>query len=178
MESSFLSLQCFLHFFIWSVNYSRDFSVTLSVSKLYELSLWIMELISEISSNISINLYLTPCSIAIYGKFYLYCLYHFRLFLACKNLVHELCITFLLLFKLFLLASKLYDSSQNFFSDMLKIWTKVYIWELLVLLLIESSIPTFQYFFSIFHLVCKFLKSLFLSFFCWSANCMSWVFES
>ena len=55
-------------------------SVTLSVSKLYELSLWIIEHTSEMSRNVSINLYLRPCSIAIYGKFYLYCLYHLRLF--------------------------------------------------------------------------------------------------
>ena len=39
-----------------------------------------MEHTSEMSRNVSINLYLRPCSIAIYGKFYLYCLYHLRLF--------------------------------------------------------------------------------------------------
>ena len=91
------------------------------------------------SSNVSINLYLRPCSIAIYGKFYLYCLYHLRLFCSvnCENLVCKLCITFgsvkihthclywnsfstgingkiifncLLLFKPLLLVSKLYES--------------------------------------------------------------------
>ena len=68
-------------FFIWSVNCSRGFfRATLSVSKLYELSFWIIEHISEMSNKVSINLYLRPCSIAIYGKFYLHCLYHFRLF--------------------------------------------------------------------------------------------------
>ena len=39
-----------------------------------------MEHASEMSRNVSINLYLRPCSIAIYEKFYLYCLYHLRLF--------------------------------------------------------------------------------------------------
>ena len=48
------------------------------------------------SRSLSINLYLRPCSIAIYGKFYLYCLYHLRLFWSvnCENLVCKLCITF------------------------------------------------------------------------------------
>ena len=63
---------------LWIVQ--ETFSATLSVSKLYELSLWIIEHTSEMSRNVSINLYLRPCSIAIYGKFYLYCLYHLRLF--------------------------------------------------------------------------------------------------
>ena len=58
-----------------------------SVSKLYELRLWIIEHILEMSSDVSINLYLRPCTIAIFGKFYLYCLYQFRLFwsINCKN---------------------------------------------------------------------------------------------
>ena len=63
------------------------FSATLSVSKLYELSLLIIEHISEMPTNISINLHLRPCSIALYEKFYLYCL-------NCINLVYKLCITF------------------------------------------------------------------------------------
>ena len=54
------------------------FSAILSVSKLYELSL--IEHISEMSSNVSINLYLRPCTIAVYGKFCLYYLYHLRHF--------------------------------------------------------------------------------------------------
>ena len=74
------SLIIFLLFFFWSVNCSREFSATLSVSKLYELSLWIIEHISEMFSKVSINLYLRFCSIAIYEKFYFYCFYHFRLF--------------------------------------------------------------------------------------------------
>ena len=32
------------------------------------------------SRSLTINLYLRPCSLAIYGNFYLYCLYIFRLF--------------------------------------------------------------------------------------------------
>ena len=55
-------------------------SVTLSVSKLYELSLWIIEHILEMSSNVNINLYFRPCSNAIYEKFFLYCLYNFKIF--------------------------------------------------------------------------------------------------
>ena len=41
---------------------------------------------------------------------------------------------------------------------------------------IRSSIPNFQYFFSVFHLVSKLLKSLF-SHFLLLSNCMSWVFD-
>ena len=63
---------------LWIVQ--GTFSATLSVSKLYELRLWIIEHISEMSSNLTINLYLRPCSIAIYEKFCLYCLYHLRHF--------------------------------------------------------------------------------------------------
>ena len=37
--------------------------------------------ISEISRSWSINSYLRPCSVAIYGKFYMYCLHYFKLFL-------------------------------------------------------------------------------------------------
>ena len=141
------------------------------------MSLWIMEHTSEMSRNISINLYLRPCGIAIYGKFYLYCLYHLRLFCSvnCENLVYKLCITFwkcqdtqtlfileciqywhkwkdyfqlLLFFKPFFLVSKLYELSQQipqFFSGMLRNWGKVYIWGILVLQFMESSIPNFQY---------------------------------
>ena len=72
------------------------FSATLSVSKLHELNLWIIEHISEVSKNVSIILYLRTYIIAIYRKFYLYCLYHARLLWSvnCKNLVYKLCITF------------------------------------------------------------------------------------
>ena len=58
-----------------------------------------MEHTSEMPHNVSINLYLRPCSIAIYGKFSLYCLYHLRLFWSvnCENLVCKLCITSILL---------------------------------------------------------------------------------
>ena len=44
-----------------------------------------------------------------------------------------------------LLVSKLYEASHwipQFFSDMLGNWGKVYIWGLLVLSFMESSIPT------------------------------------
>ena len=100
MKSSFLTLwYIFSLFFIWSVNCSREgrFQLLLSVSKLYELSLWITEHISEMYSNVTINLYLRPCSIAIYGQFSLYCLYRFRLFfwsILRQNLAYKLCITF------------------------------------------------------------------------------------
>ena len=86
----------YIFFFIWSINCIRNFSLTLPVSKLYELSLWIMEHTSEMLRNVSINLYLRPCGIAIYGQFYMYSLYRLRLFWSvnCENLVCKLCITF------------------------------------------------------------------------------------
>ena len=73
-----------------------SFSTALSVSKLYALGLWIIEHISEVSKNVSINSYLRPYSIAIHGKFYLYCLYHLRFLSSvnCKNLICKLCIPF------------------------------------------------------------------------------------
>ena len=101
-----------------------------------------MEHTSEMSRNVSINLYLRPCSIAIYGKFYLYCLYHLRLFsglqivkiLSVIYVLHfgsvkihkyylywsvfstdingNIIFNCLLLFKPFLLVSKLHESSQ------------------------------------------------------------------
>ena len=48
-----------------------------------------MEHTLEMPRNVSINLYLRPCRIAIYGKFYLYYLYHLRLFwsVTCENVV-------------------------------------------------------------------------------------------
>ena len=98
MESSIPTLQyLFKLFFIWSVNCSSHFfSPFLLVSKLYELSLWVIELISEMSSNVSINLYSRPFSIAIYGKFCLCFLYYSDFFWSvnCTNLVCKLDITF------------------------------------------------------------------------------------
>ena len=142
------------------------------------LNLWIMKHISKMSRNVSINLYLRPCSIAIYGKFYLYCLHYLRLFWSvnCETLsvyyvlhfgsvkIHKHCLYWnvfstdiigkiilncLLLFKPFLLVNYVSWVSKfhNFFSDMLRNWGKVYIWGILLLSFMESSIPTFQYFF-------------------------------
>ena len=68
--------------FIWSVNCSRDFLETLCQSVNCMSSVY--EDISEMSSNVSINLYLRPCSIAIYVKFYLYCFTISDFFLVCK----------------------------------------------------------------------------------------------
>ena len=75
-----------------------------------------------------------------------------------KNIIFNV----LLLFKLFLLVIKLHESSQlisQFLSDMLGNWGKAYIWGLLALPFKKISIPTFQYFFSFFQLICKNLKS-------------------
>ena len=139
MESSLLTPRYFFCFFYLVCKLCKGLFQSLCQS--VELSFWIMEHTSEMSRNISINLYLRPCGIAIYGKFYSYCLYHLRLFCSvnCENLVCKLCITFgsvkihthclywnafstdingkiifncLLLFKPFLLVSKLYESSQ------------------------------------------------------------------
>ena len=60
------------------------------------LSLWIKYHTLDMSSTVSINLHLRPCTISIYGNFYLYCLYHLRLFfwsVNCENFVCKLCIT-------------------------------------------------------------------------------------
>ena len=72
------------------------FSPFLLVSKLYKLSLWVIELILEMSRNVSVNLYLRPFSIAIYGKFCLCFLYYSDFFWSvnCTNLVWKLDITF------------------------------------------------------------------------------------
>ena len=75
-----------------------NFSADLSASKLCESVNW-MNCMNHITylRNVSINLYLRPCSIAIYVKLYLYCLSHFRLFfwfVNCKNLFYNLCIAF------------------------------------------------------------------------------------
>ena len=143
------------------------------------------------SSNVSINLYLRPCSTAIYGKFYLYCLYHPRLFWSVniENLVCKLCISVkmhkhclywnifstdingkiifncLLLFKPFLLVSKLYESVNftSFFRHAQKLRQGEY--------LIDFSIVSYGKFNSSFPV-------LFLAFFIWSLNCSSYFFSS
>ena len=130
------------------------------------------------SRSISTNLYLRPGSIAIYGKFYLWCLYYFRFFSGLSNIqiwsinyalrsgsakIHKHCLYWsvvstninrkiifncLLLFKLLLLVSKLYEPSQEipqFFSDMLRNWGQVHIGGCFVLSFMDTSIPTFQY---------------------------------
>ena len=84
MESPFPTVRYFFCFFYKVSKLFKELSATLLVSKLYELSLWIVEHTPEMSSNVTINLYLRTCSIAIYGKFYLYCLCHLRLFSGCK----------------------------------------------------------------------------------------------
>ena len=48
----------------------------------------IIEHTSEMSRNVSINLYLRPCSIAVYRKFHLYCLYHLRFFWSVNYVLH------------------------------------------------------------------------------------------
>ena len=145
------------------------------------------------SRSFSIDLCLKPCSIAIYGKFYLYRLWYFRPFSglqiwSIKNALHFgsvkihkiVCIRVYLVLtyteKLFSTVCyflsyfwrSVNESSQQtpqIFSGMLRNWGKVYIWGLLVFSFMGSSIPTFQYFFSFFHVVCKLLKSFFSHFF-------------
>ena len=93
-------------------------------------------------SKVSNNLCFRPCRIALYGKFHLYCLYHFRYFSGLYTVriwfinytlhfgcvkIHKHCLYWcafstdinrkmvfigLLLFKLFLLVSKLYELGQ------------------------------------------------------------------
>ena len=116
------------------------------------MSLWIIEHISETSSNISINLYLRPGSIAIYGKFYLF---YFTFFWSvnCENLVHKLCITFW----------KCQDIQTLFILECVfgKFNSK---FSVLFLTLLLSTLQIVQV--------------TFLVPFCWSVNCLSWVFES
>ena len=72
----------FSAFFIWSVNCSSHlFSLFLLISKLI---LWVESLVPKMFRSLSINLYLRPFSISVYGKFDSYSLYLFRLFLICK----------------------------------------------------------------------------------------------
>ena len=80
MESLFLTLQYFFCFFHLVYKFFKGLFQLLCQSANCMLSLWIIEHTSEMSSNVSINLDLRLCSIAIYGKFYFYCLYHLRLF--------------------------------------------------------------------------------------------------
>ena len=55
---------------------------------------------------------------------------------------------------------------HNFLFEMLRNWGQVFIWGILVLSCMESSILMFQHFFSLFfYLVCKLFKSLFKSHF-------------
>ena len=52
---------------------------------------------------------------------------------------------------------------DNFFLTC-RNWANLYTWRILVLPFMENSIPTFQYYFSFCHLVCKLLKSHFSPF--------------
>ena len=70
-----------------------------------------------------------------------------------ENIIFNYLLLFTLLLFTFLLVSKLYESSQQIpqlFCEMLRNWGKVYIWGILVLPFITSSIPTFQFCFSFF----------------------------
>ena len=107
----------------------------------------------------SINYYLRFGSV----KIHKHCL-HWSVFSTKIN--RKVIFNCLLLFKILSLLSKLYELSQQipqFFSDMLRNWGQVYIWGLLLLSFMESSIPTFQYFFQLF-------------FIC-SVNCCSHIFS-
>ena len=141
-ESSFPTLQYFFSFFHLVCKLSKGLFQPLCQS--LNCMSWVFEScnkhISDMFRSLSINFYLRPCSIAIYGKFYLYCLYHFRLisgllivwfikyalsFESAK--IHKHCLHWSVfsadinrkiifncfpLFKLFLLVSKLYESSH------------------------------------------------------------------
>ena len=126
--------------FIWSVNCSRDFFSHFSASKLYELSLWIREYISEMSSYASLNLYLRPCTISIKSSICTVCTMselsglwivniwslnyalHFGSVNIDLNYLYwsvfstdinrNIIFDYLLLFKLFWLCSKFYELSQ------------------------------------------------------------------
>ena len=141
------------------------------------MSLWTIEHTLDMSSNVSINLYLRPCSIAIYARFYLYCLYHLRLLSGLQIVkllpvdyvlhfgsgeIHKHCLywsvfstningkiflNYLLLFKPFIWVESV---NSTLFSDRLRNWGKVYIWGIIVLSFMGSSITTFQYFFRFF----------------------------
>ena len=137
MESSFLTpryFYCFLYL-VCKLFKGLFQSLCQSVNCMIWFDLiWIMEHTSEISRNVSINLYLRPCSIDIYAKFYLYCLYHLKLFWSVNYVlhfgsvkIHRRCLYWnvfsidingniifncLLLFKPFFLVSKLCESGQ------------------------------------------------------------------
>ena len=153
MKSSLPTLQySFRVFHLVCKLFKGFFSAALSVSKLYELSLWIKEHTSEMSSNISINLYLRPCSIAIYGKFYLFYLTFFWS-VNCENLIYKLCITFWkcqdtqTLFILECIFGKFNSNFPVLFLTLLLSGPQI--------VQVTSLVP-----------------------FRWSGNCMSWVFES
>ena len=67
-----------------------------------------------------------------------------------------------------------YATIATIFLNMPRNWGKVYIWWILVLSFMESSIPTFQYFFQLFFIWSVNCSSHFLVPFCWSVNCI-WV---
>ena len=69
----------FFSFFHLVCKLLRSLFQFLLISKFYELSPWIKKHISEMSRNVSINLYLRPFCIAIYRKFYL-CFTLFQIF--------------------------------------------------------------------------------------------------
>ena len=155
-----------------------------------------MQHISEMCRSLSINLYLRPCSIAIYGEFYLYRLYLFRPFLVSKlykpglwntHYILEMWgytnIVYIGVYLVFTYREKLFSTVCYFLSyfagqliSHVRNTGKSCISELLVFSFMGSSIPTFQYFFSFFHVVCKLLKS-FLVTFCRPVNCMCWLFD-
>ena len=97
MESSFPTLRYFFSFFHLVYKLFKEIFQPLCQS--VNCISWVFESCnnSEMPRSLSINLYLRPCDFAIYWKFYLNCLYHFRLFFSsvnCTNSVYKLCITF------------------------------------------------------------------------------------
>ena len=86
LESSIPAFQHIFSFFSSSLYNcsSHSFSAILKVSKLCVIIPWTIGHISQMSRNISIDLYLRSFSIAIYWKIYLCSLSYCRLFLVCK----------------------------------------------------------------------------------------------
>ena len=107
------------------------------------------------SSNVSITLYLRPCSIAIDGNFYLYCFYHLPFFwsLNWENLVYKLWITFW----------KCQDTQTLFILEC-------------ILGKFNSNFPAL--FLTLFLSDLQIVQVTFLVPFCWSVNCMKWLCES
>ena len=92
----FQRFTAFLTFLVWSVNCSSHaFIHSLLVSKLYELGLWTIKYIWDMSRSLSISFYFRPFSITIYGKFNSCYWYLFNFFRSakCENVV---CISYLL----------------------------------------------------------------------------------